>query len=87
LPKKGALAAERGKPRDRVGAGAARHFDRLPHAAVKFVGAIRVDQRHRALFDSVGDKEMVVRIGDHIDKRVADAGDVIFQFGHGPHRR
>ena len=84
LAEKGALAAERGEPRDRVGAGTARHFDGGAHLAVKRVGAFRIDQRHAALLDAVRGQESVVCVGNHIDERVADARHVILELCHDP---
>ncbi len=43
-----ALAAERGDPGHRVAGGAAGTFDGRPHFAVERLGALGVDQRHRA---------------------------------------
>ena len=82
LSEKGALAAEGGKARDRIGAGAARAFDGFAHTAIEHVGALRVDQCHAALLDVLKLQEGVVGIGDHIDEGIADAGNVIFQLAH-----
>ena len=86
LSEKGPLAAERGQPRNRVGTGPARHFDRGRHLSVKLVGALVVDQRHAAFLDTIRDQEFVVRIRNHVHQRIADARHVIHYFGHDPLR-
>ena len=48
---------------------------------VERLGAILVDQRHRALHHVLGDEIGVVGMGDEVDQRIAQAQNV-YGFGH-----
>ena len=72
----GGAGAERGQRRHGVGAGAARHLDRRPDAAVQLGHARLVDQRHRALGQIEPLERSIVGLGQHVDDRVAEAEHV-----------
>ena len=55
---------------------AARAFDRRPHFRVERLGALGVDQGHRALGEAFGGEKPLVGMRDDIDDRVADADDI-----------
>jgi hypothetical protein len=63
---------------------AAGDLDAGPHRRVERLGARGVDQCHRALHESVGREEGVVRARDHVDDRVADADNVEIGCCHDP---
>ena len=68
-------------PGDGVGGRAAGDLARRPHAAVELDRAGGVDQLHDALLDAVRGEEVVLDVGDHVDKGVADA-DHLVGLGH-----
>ena len=73
-PMNAALPAERRDADHRVGGRAARDLDRRAHRRVERVGALGVDERHRALARGPCSATNVVGlVAEHVDQRVADA--------------
>ena len=72
----GGAAAEAGDAAHRVRRRPAAHLDRAAERRVELDGPIGLDQRHRPLDQVVGVEELVVRVGDHVDERVADPDHV-----------
>jgi hypothetical protein len=76
LADEGRTRAEARDTRNRIGARAARGFDRRPHRSVDRFRARFVDQRHPALVHPVLDEEIVLGARNHVHDGVADAEDI-----------
>ena len=74
--------AEAGHARRRVGRASAGSLDRRAHRRIKMLGAVRVDQVHRALDDVLRDEEILLRLRDDVDDGVADRQHVETRFTH-----
>jgi hypothetical protein len=55
---------------------------RRSHVRVEPLGFVGIDQPHRAFDQALGAQEIVGRIGDHVDDRIADAQHVEAGVGH-----
>ncbi len=75
-------AAQRGEPRHGVGDRSAGHLHPGPHLGIEPVGFEGVDEARRPLDEAAPGEEGLVRVGDHVDDRVADADDVVGCAGH-----
>ena len=69
-------AAEPGDARHGVGGRAAGDLDRAAHARAERLGALGIDQGHRALGEVFFGEQRVVGLGHDIDDRVADSDDI-----------
>ena len=68
--------AERRDAHHRVGGRPAGDLRRRAHRRVELLGARGVDERHRALLETVGGDELVGLVAQDVDERVADPDDV-----------
>ena len=82
LADEGGPAAQGGDPGRRIGGRAAGGLDRRPHLAVQAARPVGVDQRHGAFDKLLILQELIVGLGDDIDDRIADRGDVEAAVGH-----
>src|SRR5688500_15606063 len=71
-----AASAKRGDAGGSVGGGTAGDFTAGTHDSVQAFGIRRVDERHRALPQLVGDEERVIGPREHVHDGVANCGDV-----------
>jgi len=78
----GRIAAEGGDADHRVRRRAARALDALGERGLEGRRALGVDERHRALRQSVAGEERVVDLGQDVDERIADPGDVEGRLAH-----
>ena len=69
----GAADPERGDADDGVGRRTAGDDARIDAGGVERLGAILVDQVHRALHHILGDQIVVVRVGQNVDQRIAQS--------------
>ena len=69
-------AAEPGDAHHGVGGRAAGDLHRAAHAPAERLGALGIDQGHRALGEAFFGEQSVVGLGHDIDDRVADPDDI-----------
>ena len=86
LADEGALQAQCGEARQRVGRRSARKLTRGRHGFVKLVGPRLVDQGHAAAVQLQLVDQLFRAGGDHVDHGIADGDHVITRGGVGGHR-
>ena len=82
LADEGGRGAEGGKADDRVGRRAARNDRAGAHGRIELLGAGLVDEGHRTLVQAFPREKVIVRPGDHVDNRIAEAEDIVLPVGH-----